>query len=100
MIETVYAYNTEDNTVVERIVGGPEVRINHLGLAIGETVEPHPTAESAHMIITRGVLGLTLNDQEEHLYAEGAIIGIPAQTLLGIRNAGEQAMHLFVIKTV
>jgi quercetin dioxygenase-like cupin family protein len=100
MIETVYAYSIEDATAVERIVGGPDVRINHLSLAAEKSVDPHPTEESAHMIITRGVLGLTLNDQEEHIYAEGAIVGIPAGTLLGIRNAGKSTMHLFVIKSV
>ena len=71
MIEKVYAYSTEDMTAVERIVGGPAVRINHLSLGHGESVDPHPTAEAAHMIITRGVLGLTLDSQEEHQYAEG-----------------------------
>jgi quercetin dioxygenase-like cupin family protein len=100
MIETVYAYSTEDATAVERIVGGPQVRINHLSLAIGELVDPHKTAESAHMIITRGELGLTLDDQEEHIYAEGAIVGVPEGTLLGIRNSGKTTMHLFVIKSV
>ena len=100
MIEHVYAYSTADATAVERIVGGPDVRINHLSLAEGQSVDPHPTAEAAHMIITRGVLGLTLDDQEEHQYAEGAIVAIPANTLLGIRNAGPATMHLFVIKSV
>lgn len=100
MIEKVYAYSIADTTAVERIVGGPQVRINHLSLAVGESVDPHPTAEAAHMIITRGTLGLTLNEQEEHSYAEGAIVEIPEQTLLGIRNAGNETMHLFVIKAV
>ena len=100
MIEQVYAYSIADTTAVERIVSGPDTRINHLSLATEESVDRHPTAEAAHMIITRGVLGLTLNDQQEHLYAEGAIVGIPAGTMLGIRNAGDQTMHLFVIKSV
>ncbi len=100
MIENVYTYSTADATAVERIVGGPEVRINHLSLAVGDTVDPHETAEAAHMILTRGVLGLTLNQQEEHTYREGDIVAIPGKTLLGIRNAGDTTMHLFVIKSV
>jgi quercetin dioxygenase-like cupin family protein len=100
MIEKTYNYSTADATTVERIVGGPEVRINHLSLAQGEAVDPHPTAEAAHMIITRGVLALTLDDQAEHLYPEGSIVGIPAGTNLGIRNAGDKTMHLFVIKSL
>ena len=52
------------------------------------------------MIVTRGVLGITLNDQEQHRYGEGSIVAIPANTMLGIANSGDVTMHLFVIKTV
>lgn len=99
MIEQVYTYSTADATAVERIIGGPNVRINHLSLAVGDAVDPHETAEAAHMILTRGVLGLTLDQQEEHTYTEGDIVAIPGKTLLEIRNAGETTMHLFVIKS-
>ncbi len=100
MIETLYTFSTEDATCVERIVNGPGVRINHLSLAKGESVDPHPTPEAAHFIITRGILGLKLNDQEQKRYSEGTIIAIPAKTMLDITNLGEETMHLFVIKTV
>ncbi|OHD30936.1 MAG: hypothetical protein A2Y31_11285 [Spirochaetes bacterium GWC2_52_13] len=100
MIEKVYSYSVADATAVERIVGGPDVRINHLSLAAGESLDPHPTPEAAHMIVTRGVLGITLNDQEQHRYGEGSIVAIPANTMLGIANSGDVTMHLFVIKTV
>jgi quercetin dioxygenase-like cupin family protein len=99
MIENTYVFSTADETAVERIVAGPGVRINHLSLAEGQSVDAHRTAEAAHMIITRGVLGLKLDEQEEHRYPEGSIVGIPAGTMLGISNIGEGTMHLFVIKT-
>ncbi|MDD3942467.1 MAG: hypothetical protein WCY74_07330 [Sphaerochaetaceae bacterium] len=99
MIEKTYAFSTADATAVERIVATGDVRINHLSLAEHASVDPHKTAEAAHMIITKGVLGLTLDSQEEHRYPEGSIVGIPADTLLGIRNLGEGTMHLFVVKT-
>jgi len=100
MLETLYTFSTEDVTRVERIVDNPGVRINHLSLAKGESVDPHPTPEAAHFIITKGVLGLKLNDQEQKQYPEGSIIAIPAKTMLAITNLGEETMHLFVIKTV
>ncbi|MDD4218759.1 MAG: hypothetical protein PHR10_01040 [Sphaerochaetaceae bacterium] len=100
MIETLYTFSTDDTTRVERIVNQPCVRINHLSLAQGESVDPHPTPEAAHFIITRGVLGLKLNDQEQKSYPEGSIIAIPAKTMLAITNLGQETMHLFVIKTV
>ncbi len=98
MIEKTYAYSTADATTVERIVAEGGVRINHLSLAEGQSVDPHKTAEAAHMIVTKGVLGLSLDDRQQHRYPEGSIVGIPAGTLLGIANVGEGTMHLFVIK--
>ena len=99
MIGKNYTYSTKDETAVERIVAESDVRINHLSLVEGGSVDPHRTAEAAHMIITRGVLGLTLDDREQGRYPEGSIVGIPAGTMLGIANIGEGTMHLFVIKT-
>ncbi len=98
MIEKVYSFSTADETAVERIVNENGTIINYLSLAKGEKVDPHPTAEAAHMIVVRGTLAIKLNDQERHSYSEGSIIGIPANTLLDITNGGDQTMHLFVIK--
>ncbi|MGI6432961.1 MAG: cupin domain-containing protein [Sphaerochaetaceae bacterium] len=99
MIENVYTFSTEELTHVERIVQQENLRINHLSLAVGDAVDPHPTPEAAHMIVTSGTLALKLNDQEQKHYPAGSIIGIPANTMLHIANGGNKAMHLFVIKT-
>ena len=100
MIETLYTFSTEDATSVERIVEQPDVRINHLSLAKGESVDPHPTPDAAHFIITKGVLGLKLDNQEQKKYSAGTITAIPAKTMHNMTNLGEETMHLFVIKTV
>ena len=99
MIETTYSYNTADKTSIERLVNTAGVVINHLGLAAKEAVNPHVTPDHAHMIVVRGDLSIKLNDQDAHTYGEGSIIGIPAGTLMAIANNGEEALHLFVIKT-
>ncbi|MFA5570035.1 MAG: hypothetical protein ACOX0W_02675 [Sphaerochaetaceae bacterium] len=99
MIETLYQYTTGDVDSVERIVKQDNLQINHLSLVEGGSVDPHTTAEAAHMIITRGVLGLKLNDQKRKEFPVGSIVAIPENTLLDITNAGKGTMHLFVIKT-
>ena len=99
MIETIFNFSVEDKTTVERIIAQQGLRINHLSLAKGDSIDPHTTNEAAYMIVTKGILALTLNDQEQKRYPEGTIIKIPANTLLGIANKGSGTMHLFVIKT-
>ncbi|MGI6467076.1 MAG: cupin domain-containing protein [Sphaerochaetaceae bacterium] len=98
MVETLYEFSLKEATVVEQIVKEYGVRINHLSLAEGEKVDPHPTPDTAHMIVTQGTLAIKLNDQERKNYSAGTIIGIPANTMLDIVNGGKGVMHLFVIK--
>ena len=99
MAEKVYTYSTEDVTAVERIVDNGKVRINHLSLVGGESVDSHATPDAAHFIVTKGTLSLKLNDREEVQYPEGSIIAIKADTMLAISNRHTTTMHLFVIKT-
>ncbi|NLA92465.1 MAG: hypothetical protein GX842_03355 [Spirochaetales bacterium] len=99
MPEKVYSFSTDDVTAVERIVNNEDVRINHLSLVGGESVDPHATAEAAHFIVTKGVLSLRLNEGIEEQYPEGSIIAIKAGSMLAISNRHTMTMHLFVIKT-
>ena len=99
MADKVYKFSTGDVTAVERIVEGEAVRINHLSLEGGKSVDPHTTAEAAHFIVTEGVLSLKLNDGEETDYPKGSIIAIKAGSMMAISNRRTATMHLFVIKT-
>ncbi len=99
MPEKIYTFSTTDKTTVERLVDQATVRINHLSLASGESIEPHVTREAAHFIVTRGILSLKLNEGAEHTYPEGKIIEVKAGSMLAIANHGNETMHLFVIKT-
>jgi quercetin dioxygenase-like cupin family protein len=98
MIETVYNYHNQESTKVEMIVNDAGVRINHIVLIKGGAADPHPTPDDAHMIVTKGVLSISLADQEPHTYSEGSIIKIPSGTMMHIKNGGEETLHVFVIK--
>ena len=98
MIEKVYQHHTGDTTKVERIVDDSGVRINLLTLAIGESADPHPTPEDAHMIIAKGTLKVAFGDQDFHTYSEGNIIHVPENTMMNLQNGGESVLRVFVIK--
>ncbi len=99
MPEKIYTFSTDDVTAVERIVNNEDLRINHLSLAGGESVDPHATAEAAHFIVTQGVLSLRLNEGIEEQYPTGSLIAVKAGSMLAISNRHPMTMHLFVIKT-
>lgn len=98
MIEQIYNYSTDDATEIEMLVQDPVVRINHMILAPGDAIPGHETASRAYLLVTHGVLGLTLGDQEEKTYPQGTIIRIPANTSLALTNLGTEPMRLFVVK--
>jgi quercetin dioxygenase-like cupin family protein len=99
MIEQTYVYSTGNKTEIEMLVQDPTVRINHMILAPGEAIPAHPTSSKAFLVVTDGVLGLTLDAQEQHKYAKGGIIQIPANTSLGLISLGDEPMRLFVVKS-
>ena len=99
MIEKTYIYSTGNKTEIEMLVQDPSVRINHMILAPGDAIPAHPTSSAAFLIVTDGILGLTLDSQEQHTYAKGSIIQIPANTSLGLASLGDEPMRLFVVKS-
>jgi len=98
MIEQTYIYSTGNKTEIEMLVQDPTVRINHMILAPGDTIPSHPTSTRAFLVVTDGVLGLTLDAQEQHKYTKGSIIQIPANTSLGLTSLSDEPMRLFVVK--
>ena len=98
MIEQTYVYSTGNKTEIEMLVQDPSVRINHMILAPGEAIPAHPTSSRAFLVVTDGILGLTLDTQEQHKYTKGSIIQIPANTSLGLTSIGDEPMRLFVVK--
>lgn len=98
MLEQIYNYSTSDATEIEMLVQDPDVRINHMILAPGDTIPAHETASRAYLVVTHGVLGLTLGEQEQQPYPQGTIIRIPANTSLALASLGTEPMRLFVVK--
>ncbi|ADG13343.1 cupin domain-containing protein [Methanocaldococcus infernus] len=99
MIEKVYNFTTNANKkLIEKIVNTEHVIINHMVLPKGEKIPKHISNSYVHLIIIKGEMTLTLEDQEPNLYKEGSIVYVPFNTKMLIENKTSDLLEFFVIK--
>ena len=98
MIETVYRYSQIESMTMEKIVDDERVNINHIVVPPGEAVPTHASNSYVHQIVVRGTLSLSLEDEPFHDHPTGAIVAVPFNRKMIIRNRGEQTLEFFVVK--
>ena len=98
MLEKLYRFATDDEKHIEKIIDDDPVLINHMVLPKGESLPEHYSNSNVYMLITRGEMTLTLNEQEPHKYTGGQIINISYKTKMNVHNLGERVLEFFVVK--
>ncbi len=99
MIERRYAYATDDEKHIEKLIDDDPVMINHMVLPEGECVPDHHANSFVHMLIVRGTLTLELDEQNPHHYQRGSIVNIPFNTFMKVRNEHDEVCEFFVVKS-
>ncbi|ABR56547.1 cupin domain-containing protein [Methanococcus aeolicus] len=99
MIEKTYNFTTEsDSKTVEKIVNTDDVQIIHMIFPKGEGTPKHFTNSKVHLIVIKGEMTLTLEDQEPKVYPAGTIIHLPFNTKMIAQNLTCEVLEFFVIK--
>jgi quercetin dioxygenase-like cupin family protein len=98
MIEKVYNYTITNDKIIEKIIEDDNVGINHIVLCQDEALPEHYSNSNIYMIVNKGEISLRLNDQEEHTYPAGSIIGIPFKTKMNVGNQGQKSVDFFIVK--
>ena len=98
MIEKNYGYTVSDQKLIEQIVHDENVMINHIVLGHGDAVPAHFSNSNVYQVVVRGTIFLKLGDQEEHSYKAPAIVNIPYNTKMEIRNQNEEPLEFFIVK--
>ncbi len=98
MIAKTYNFSLNtDKKVVEKLVNTDDVIINHIVLPKGEKVPCHYSNSNVHLIIIKGTMTLTLEDEKEK-YKKGTIVYVPFNTKMIIENNDDEILEFFVIK--
>ena len=98
MVETLHNFTLTDTKLIERILENDHVGINHMVLPKGDALPQHYANAPVYMVVVRGTITLRLDEQAEHDYSQGSIIGIPHKTKMNVFNQGDKVVELFVIK--
>jgi len=99
MIESVFTFINEKTRTIEKLVDDEHAMINHIILPKDQGVPSHVSNSNVYLIVVKGKLSLTLNDQDTHKYTAGQIVSIPYQIQMSIDNMDEELLEFFVLKS-
>lgn len=97
-----FSFSTGDESIRERVVDQPErwnLLIAHVVLPPGEAVPQHPTDADAFVTVVRGSLSMAVEGVAETEHPRGTVLFLPKGTPMAPRNAGEETLEFFVVKT-
>lgn len=98
MIEKIYSYSITDEKTIERIVIDENVNINHMVLPKGKALPVHDSNSNVYMTVLRGILSITLGEQQTAVYHLGTILAIPEGIKMFVRNEHDDVLELLVVK--
>lgn len=98
MIEQVFHLTQGDAKTIEKVVMDENLHYMHMILNHGEALPEHFSNSNVYMAVLRGTLSIGLGDQEDHVYPKGALLKIPCNTKMNVRNLHGETLELTVVK--
>ncbi|SHH52774.1 Cupin domain protein [Caloranaerobacter azorensis DSM 13643] len=95
MIEKVFNYNER---LIEKIIDDDNVVLNHMILPKNTGLPEHYSNSNVYMIIVRGTMTISLNDNSPQKYSKGTILNIPFKTKMNVNNLDDEILEFFVVK--
>jgi len=98
MIEQVFHLTQGDAKTIEKVVMDENLHYMHMILNRGEGLPEHFSNSNVYMAVLRGTLTIGLDGQEDHVYPKGALLKIPFNTKMNVRNLHDGTLELTVVK--
>lgn len=98
MIEQVFHLTQGDAKTIEKVVMDENLHYMHMILNKGEGLPEHYSNSTVYMAVLRGTLTIGLGGQEDHAYPKGALLKIPFDTKMNVRNLHADVLELTVVK--
>ena len=99
MIESISTFTNEKTMTIENLVDDDHAMINHIILPKEQGIQAHLSNSNVYLIVVKGKLSLTLNEQDPHKYTAGQIVSIPYKIQMKIDNMDEEILEFFVVKS-
>jgi quercetin dioxygenase-like cupin family protein len=98
MIEQVFTLSRGTEKTIEKIVFDENVNYLHMILNQDEGLPVHFSNSNVYMTVIRGRLSIKLDEQDTPEYEEGALLKIPIQTKMDVKNLHPELLELIVVK--
>jgi quercetin dioxygenase-like cupin family protein len=74
--------------------------VNYIHMVFGknEGLPEHYSNSNVYMNVIRGILSITLDNQEIHHYERGTLLQIPYNVKMNVRNTHDDVLELIVVK--
>jgi quercetin dioxygenase-like cupin family protein len=99
LIEKVFQNTQTDIKTIEKVVIDDCVHYLHLVFPKGEGLPIHQSNANMYMTVVRGTLSLGLNNREINTYTKGAVLNIPCNTTMNVKNHIDEILELIIVKT-
>jgi len=99
MIEKTYSFHQSDEKMIEQIVDDDNLVINHIILTKDTSLPIHYSNSNVYLIVIRGQMTISLNEQEAQKYSKGSIVNVPYKTKMNINNYDDDLLEFFVVKS-
>lgn len=98
MVEKTFKITIGNERNIEKVIQDENIHYIHMVFGKDEGLPEHFSNSTVYMTVVRGILSVSLDEQEIHKYQAGTVLKIPFQTKMNVRNKEADVLELIVVK--
>ncbi|MDO4749806.1 MAG: cupin domain-containing protein [Eubacteriales bacterium] len=98
MTQDVIKLTRSDEKTIEKLVMDENLHYMHVIMPPGDKLPEHATNAAVYMMILRGTISISLNDEPTRDHGAGTLLTIPFQTKMNIANNASEALEITIVK--
>ncbi len=98
MVEKTFKITIGNERNIEKVIQDENIHYIHMVFGKYEGLPEHFSNSTVYMTVVRGILSVSLDEQEIHKYQAGTVLKIPFQTKMNVRNKDVDVLELIVVK--
>nr|WP_294484723.1 cupin domain-containing protein [uncultured Anaerosporobacter sp.] len=98
MVEKTFKITIGNERNIEKVIQDENIHYIHMVFGKDEGLPEHFSNSTVYMTVVRGILSVSLDEQEIHKYQAGTVLKIPFQTKMNVSNKDVDVLELIVVK--
>ncbi len=99
LIEKVFQNTQTDEKKIEKVIVDNHIHYLHLVFPKDDGLPIHQSNANLYMTVIRGILSIGLDNHEVHQYHKGAVLNVPFNTTMDVKNTNDEILELIIVKT-